>query len=102
LTLIGATTENPFFSVNSPLISRSTVFSFEPLGREAILELLNRALTDAERGLGKMQVAAEPEALDFLATICDGDARKALTALEVAVLSQAQAEGSEKVRLTLD
>lgn len=102
LTLIGATTENPFFSVNSPLISRSTVFSFEPLGREAIVELLNRALTDAERGLGKMQVAAEPEALEFLATICDGDARKALTALEVAVLSQARAERSEKVRLTLD
>jgi len=102
LTLIGATTENPFFSVNSPLISRSTVFRFEPLGREAIVELLHRALTDAERGLGKMQVAAEPEALDFLATICDGDARKALTALEVAVLSQARAERSEKVRLTLD
>jgi putative ATPase len=102
LTLIGATTENPFFSVNSPLISRSTVFSFEPLTREAILQLLRRALTDAERGLGKLQVAAEPEALEFLATICDGDARKALTALEVAVLSQARAERSEKVRLTLD
>ncbi|NLK41730.1 MAG: replication-associated recombination protein A [Planctomycetes bacterium] len=102
LTLIGATTENPFFSVNSPLISRSTVFSFEPLSKEAILQLLRRALTDAERGLGKLQVAAEPEALEFLATICDGDARKALTALEVAVLSQARAERSEKVRLTLD
>lgn len=102
LTLIGATTENPYFSVNSPLISRSTVFAFEPLGREAVLELLKRALTDSDRGLGKMQIEAEPEALDYLAVICDGDARRALTALEVAVLSQAKADKSEKIRLTLD
>ncbi len=102
LTLIGATTENPFFSVNSPLISRSTVFAFEPLSREAVLQLLNRALADPERGLGRMNVEAEPEALAFLATICDGDARRALTALEVAVLSQAKADTSEKVPLTLD
>lgn len=102
LTLIGATTENPYFSVNSPLISRSTVFAFEPLGREAVLELLKRALTDSERGLGKMPIEAEPEALDYLAVICDGDARRALTALEVAVLSQAKADKSEKIRLTLD
>ena len=102
LTLIGATTENPYFSVNSPLISRSTVFSFEALSREAILELLRRALTDTEHGLGKMGVEAEPEALEFLATICDGDARRALTALEVAILSQAKAGGTEKVRLTID
>ena len=102
LTLIGATTENPYFSINSPLISRSTVFSFEALSREAILELLKRALADTERGLGKMAVEAEPAALEFLATICDGDARKALTALEVAVLSQTVASGSEKVQLTVD
>jgi putative ATPase len=102
LTLIGATTENPYFSVNSPLISRSTVFSFEALSREAILELLGRALTDTDRGLGKMKVEAEPEALEFIATICDGDARRALTALEVAVLSQTKTDGTQKVRLTLD
>ena len=102
LTLIGATTENPYFSINSPLISRSTVFSFEALSREAILELLTRALMDTERGLGKMGVEADPAALDFLATICDGDARKALTALEVAVLSQARTSGGEKMRLTVD
>jgi len=102
LTLIGATTENPYFSINSPLISRSTVFSFEALSREAILELLTRALMDTERGLGKMGVEADPAALEFLATICDGDARKALTALEVAVLSQARAGGGEKMRLTVD
>jgi putative ATPase len=102
LTLIGATTENPYFSVNSPLISRSTVFSFEALSREAILELLGRALTDTDRGLGKMKVEAEPKALEFIATICDGDARRALTALEVAVLSQTKTDGTQKVRLTLD
>jgi putative ATPase len=88
ITLIGATTENPFFSVNSPLISRSTVFAFEPLGKEDILTVLNRALSDAENGLGQMNIDADPAALEFLAEICDGDARRALTALEVAVLSQ--------------
>ena len=89
LILIGATTENPFFSVNSPLISRSTVFRFEPLGKEDVLQLLKAAITDTERGLGKFDIEAEDKALKFLAGICDGDARKALTALEVGVLSQA-------------
>ncbi len=88
VTLIGATTENPYFSVNSPLISRSTVFTFEPLSKEDVLGLLNRALTDKKRGLGDMDIEADPAALEFLAEICGGDARKALTALEVAVLSQ--------------
>jgi len=88
LILIGATTENPFFSVNSPLISRSTVFRFEPLGKEDIVHLLKTAIGDAERGLGKVNVEAEPRALEFLAVMSDGDARKALTALEVGVLSQ--------------
>ena len=89
LILIGATTENPFFSVNSPLISRSTVFRFEPLGQEDVLQLLKAAITDAERGLGKFDIEADDKALKFLAGICDGDARKALTALEVGILSQA-------------
>ncbi len=89
LILIGATTENPFFSVNSPLISRSTVFRFEPLSGEDVLQLLKAAITDAERGLGKFDIEADDKALKFLAGICDGDARKALTALEVGVLSQA-------------
>jgi putative ATPase len=88
LILIGATTENPFFSVNSPLISRSTVFHFEPLEKEDILHLLKTAIDDAERGLGKLNVEADPRALEFLAVMSDGDARKALTALEVGVLSQ--------------
>ena len=89
LILIGATTENPFFSVNSPLISRSTVFRFEPLGEQDLLQLLRTAIADRERGLGRYDVEADDNALKFLAVMSDGDARKALTALEVGVLSQA-------------
>jgi putative ATPase len=87
VTLIGATTQNPFFAINSPLLSRSQIFTFEPLSREEIKVLLRRALADRERGLGKIPVHLTDEALDFLAEISDGDARRALTALEVGVLS---------------
>jgi putative ATPase len=87
IILIGATTQNPFFAVNSPLLSRSQIFTFQPLTREQILVLLKRALADSERGLGKKQINAAEEALQFLAEICDGDARRALSALEVGVLS---------------
>ncbi|RIK66195.1 MAG: AAA family ATPase [Planctomycetota bacterium] len=86
--LIGATTENPFFSVNSPLVSRSQIFQFEPLSEEDIAELMRRALADTERGLGRFHATIAEDALSFLATTSDGDARRALTALEVAVLSQ--------------
>ena len=89
LILIGATTENPFFSVNSPLISRSTVFHFEPLSEENVLQLLKTAIADSERGLGKFDIEADAKALKLLAVMSDGDARRALTALEVGVLSQA-------------
>ncbi len=88
ITLIGATTENPFFAINSPLISRSQIFQFEPLSPPDILTLLRRALTDAERGLGRFSVELADEAAHHLAKTADGDARRALTALEVAVLSQ--------------
>lgn len=88
IILIGATTENPFFTVNSPLISRSQIFRFEPLGPDDIKGLLRCAIQDEERGLGKMRVTLTDEAAEHLATFCDGDARRALTALEVAVLSQ--------------
>lgn len=88
LILIGATTENPFFTVNSPLISRSQVFQFKPLSADDIAELLDRALRDAERGLGQTGATCDDDALRFLAERSDGDARRALTALEVAVLSQ--------------
>jgi len=101
LILIGATTENPFFSVNSPLISRSTVFRFEPLNQDDILQLLTAAINDAERGLGKFDIEADPKALQFLAVMSDGDARKALMALEVGVLSQASREPSAKIKFNL-
>jgi len=90
IVLIGATTENPFFTINSPLLSRSTVFQFQPLSEDDIVELLRRALDDAEYGLGRFNVEATDEAMRHLATISDGDARRALTALEVGVISQAQ------------
>jgi putative ATPase len=102
LILIGATTENPYFAVNSPLISRSTVFAFEPLGQEDILQLLKMAISDTERGLGKFDIEVEEQALKFLAVMCDGDARKALTALEVGVLSQAARKGGGKIKFNLE
>jgi putative ATPase len=85
--LIGATTSNPFFALVSPLVSRSQVFEFRSLSREDVLGLLRRALSDRERGLGQHAVTVTDEALSFLAEVCDGDARRALNALEIAVLS---------------
>jgi len=85
--LIGATTQNPFFAINSPLLSRSQIFTFEPLGREHIKTVIRRALADSERGLGDTPVSLSDDALAFLAEICDGDARRALTAIEVGVRS---------------
>ena len=91
ITLIGATTENPYFAINGPLISRSTVFRFEPLSRDDVVQVLHMAVRDRERGLGTLNVEADEEALKFLADMADGDARRALTALEVGVLSQTTA-----------
>lgn len=85
--LVGATTENPFFSLNSALISRSRVFPFEPLSAEDVAMLLRRALEDRDRGFGSLAIEMDEEALEFLATTSDGDARRALSALEVGVLS---------------
>ncbi len=100
--LIGATTENPFFSINSPLISRSTVFKFEPLTIKDVMSILKRALSDKQRGLGDYDICADEEALEFLATISDGDARRALAALEIGVLSQSKTAGGQKIHFTLD
>lgn len=86
IILIGATTHNPFFFVNSPLTSRSQIFELAPLGEDAIMALLRRALTD-ERGLGAMPVDADADALAHLARVCEGDARRALNALEIAALT---------------
>ena len=85
--LVGATTQNPFFAINSALVSRSRVFQFEPLSVEDIKDLIHRALADKERGLGREDVRLEDDALEFLAQVSDGDARRALSALEVGVLS---------------
>ena len=85
--LIGATTHNPFFFVNSPLVSRSQIFELRPLGEEELYALLQRALADHERGLGYLKVRAEEAALRHLAKLSDGDARKALNALEIAALT---------------
>jgi len=102
LILIGATTENPFFSVNSPLISRSTVFHFELLDEQDILQLLKIAIEDAKRGLGRFDIQADEKALRFLAATSDGDARKALTALEVAVLSQSARQQQTGIKFGLE
>jgi len=95
--LIGATTHNPFFSVNAPLVSRSQIFEFRPLSPENIKTIVKRALSDAERGLGKYDVEITDEALDFLAKVSDGDARRALNALEVGVLSATPGPGGKIV-----
>jgi putative ATPase len=87
VTLVGATTANPSFAVNSALVSRSQIFAFEPLTAGDIKAILQRAVADPYRGLGRHQVSIDPGALDFFAEVCDGDARRALNALEVGVLS---------------
>jgi len=85
--LIGATTHNPFFFVNSPLVSRSQIYELHPLSEDELLGLLQRALADSERGLGHLRIRAEEAALRHLARVSDGDARKALNALEIAALT---------------
>jgi putative ATPase len=90
--LIGATTHNPFFFVNSPLVSRSQIFELRPLTEHDLVLLLQRALTDPERGLGYLKIHAEDDALRHLANISDGDARKALNSLEIAALTTPPAD----------
>jgi len=85
--LVGATTSNPFFAVNSALVSRSQVFQFEALSEGEIHRVLENALADPHRGLGKYEVKLDTDAAEFLCQVCDGDARKALSALEIGVLS---------------
>ncbi len=99
LTLIGATTENPFFEVNSPLMSRMTLFRLEPLGAGEVEKLLERALTDDERGLGNQGLTIADEALAELANRTGGDARQALNALEVAALL---AVGASRLEISID
>ena len=97
VTLVGATTSNPSFAVNNALVSRSQIFQFEPLSLDDITELVTRATNDPQRGFGEMEIEFEPEAIDYLAKVCDGDGRRALSILETAVLST-----DPPVLLTLD
>ncbi len=90
--LIGATTENPYFEVNGALISRSIIFELHPLSKDNIKSLLLRAVTDGEKGLGSYHAMIEEEALEFLADISGGDARRALNAIELGVLTTSRSE----------
>ncbi len=99
LRLIGATTLNPFFYVNAPLVSRSQIFQLESLSREDLERLMEQALRDAERGLGNLPIEADPDALRFLAEVSEGDARRCLNALEIAVLTTT-ASPDGKIRVT--
>jgi len=90
--LIGATTENPYFEVNGALISRSSVFELKPLNAEDIKKILLRAITDKEKGLGNFKAVIDDDALEFLSHVCEGDARNALNALELGVLTTDRGE----------
>ena len=92
LLLIGATTENPYFEVNGALISRSRIFELKQLEKDDIKELLRRAVTDSEKGMGMYRAVLEPEAEEFLADMANGDARAALNAVELGILTTERAE----------
>jgi len=100
--LVGATTENPFFTINNALISRSSIFQFEPLSHDVIKALVLRAIDDAERGFGRRKITIHDDALDFLAEMSDGDARRALSALEIGVLSGNEKSDNENDVETVD
>ncbi len=101
LRLIGATTYNPFFYVNSALVSRSQVFRLEPLRPQDLIALMKRAVADKERGLGNYNIDIKPGALEFLAEVSDGDARKALNALEIGVLTTPPVKGDGLIHFDL-
>ncbi len=98
VSLIGATTSNPFFAVNGALLSRSQIFQFQPLDPEEITQLLRQAVADKERGLGNTPIEVDVQTLNYLAEISEGDARRALSALEIAVLSTCE----RPIRLTIE
>ena len=101
LILIGATTENPYFEVNRALISRSSIFELRPLEKTDIKELLLRAVNDTEKGLGSFHAVIEDDALEFLADVSGGDARNALNAIELGVLTTDRREDGQ-IHITLD
>ncbi len=101
VTFIGATTENPSFEVNAPLLSRCRVFTLQALFEEQVAGIVGRAMEDQERGLGDMKATMAPEALDHLVNIANGDARVALNALETAAAAT-QADGSSGTQITVE
>lgn len=101
VTLIGATTENPYFEVNRALVSRSRIFELRPLDEKDLEKILRRALADKERGLGNLNVVADDDAVGFLADMANGDARAALNALELGALTTAPGKDGI-IRITLD
>lgn len=101
IILIGATTENPYFEVNGALLSRSIIFELKPLSQEDIKTLLIRAVTDKEKGLGSYDAVIDDDALEFLGDMANGDARAALTAIELGVLTTAPGEDGQ-IHITLD
>ncbi|MGB0991792.1 MAG: replication-associated recombination protein A [Akkermansiaceae bacterium] len=98
---IGATTHNPYFYVNSPLVSRSQIFQLEAVEETDVIQVLERALSDPDRGLGQLSINADADALAHIARICDGDVRKALTALELATMTTPENE-TGSIHLTLE
>lgn len=101
IILIGATTENPYFEVNGALLSRSVIFELKPLAKEDIKRILLRALSDSEKGMGSFHAQIDTDALDFLSDMANGDARTALTAMELGVLTTPRGEDG-KIHITLD
>ncbi len=101
ITLIGATTENPYFEVNGALISRSSIFELYPLEKEEIKTLLLRAVYDVEKGMGSYGAVIDDEALDFLADISGGDARNALNAIELGILTTERSQDG-KIHITVE
>ena len=101
IILIGATTENPYFEVNGALISRSVIFELKPIPKEAVKELLKKAVYDTDRGMGAYNGTIDEDALDFLADISGGDARHALNAIELGIMTT-EPEADGKIHITLD
>jgi putative ATPase len=101
ITLIGATTENPYFEVNGALLSRSIIFELQPLAKEDIKELILRGINDTEKGMGSYKAKIDEDALNFLAEIANGDARTALNALELGILTTERSEDGF-IHITLD
>ena len=102
LTLIGATTENPYFEVNGALLSRSRVFELKPLEREDIRELIRRAVYDKDKGMGVYNAVIDEEAMNFLADVANGDARAALNAVELGVMTTERDPDDGKIHIDID